>query len=196
MNKLIKEKRYQLLPLGLGTTLVIASVLYLLIRPIQGHLKLKAELISQVQDKIETAKRGAKLADQVKAELETTTEKLNAVEEVMTQGDPYRWVIKTLENYQKSYKIEFTDYEKPHLEEINLPPKVPYKTATFNVVGTATYHAFGNFLAAFENAFPHIRLRKLELEPAAAATIERDDENNLTFKMEFVALFKPPPAPP
>ena len=67
-------------------------------------------------------------------------------------------------------------------------PDFPYKQATLTVAGTARFHELGQFLADFENRFPHVRLVNLTLDansPSAAVEPE-----TLSFKLDIVTLVK------
>lgn len=196
MNKLVHDKRFQLIALGLATAALLALIWYGLIQTIRSGLRDTADRISLMRSKVDPAKRSTRLADQIKADLDAATAKLLTAEVSMVEGDSFRWVINTLSKYQSRYTIEFKEYDPPQGGELRLLPKVPYRAASFTVSGTATYHDFGRFLADFENTEPYVRLQRLELEPASAVNLTRDEDNNLTFRMEFVTLAKPTSAQP
>ena len=62
-----------------------------------------------------------------------------------------------------------------------------FKQVRFTVTGTAYYHDLGRFIADFENAFPHIRVVNLQLQPA---DVTGSDEK-LSFRMDILALVQP-----
>jgi hypothetical protein len=84
------------------------------------------------------------------------------------------------------------------LGDVDLLPHFPYKQLKITVSGTAFYHDLGKFIADFENAFPHMRVVNLALEPAtggnspASATSGASPGVNekLSFKMDIVTLVK------
>ena len=107
----------------------------------------------------------------------------------MPIGDVYRWTTRTFTRLQTN-QVEISQLEPPRLGEVNILPKVPYKAATFTVIGTAYYHDFGKFLANLENGFPHVRVQRLELEPTQFGEPETEEQEKLNFKMEILALVK------
>src|ERR1035438_2962631 len=57
--------------------------------------------------------------------------------------------------------------------------------------GTVYYHDLGKFIADFENSFPHSRMVRLVVEPAASTDSHSE---KLSFKMEIITLMKPNPS--
>jgi hypothetical protein len=106
----------------------------------------------------------------------------------MVAGDNYLWILKTLREFEIPGQIEFSKFDPPQIIEPVAPPKLPYKVASFVVTGAATYHNLGTFLANFENSYPHIRIRRLEMEPA---TLGKSSDERLSFLIEMHALIKP-----
>ena len=74
------------------------------------------------------------------------------------------------------------------VSEVNLLADFPYKQAALSVTGSAHFHDFGRFLAAFENQFPHIRVLNLTLDVNPNGM---EEPETLSFKMEIVTLVKP-----
>jgi len=79
-------------------------------------------------------------------------------------------------------------------------PKFPYQAATFGVKLSARYHDFGRFLADFENEFPYLRVKNLEVAPEAAKFGVREEagldqrlrsQESLLINMRVVTLIKP-----
>ena len=114
----------------------------------------------------------------------------------MAAGDPFRWLVNAFLDFPASTNVTIANFEPPHVSETVLLPKVPYKSAAFTLTGTAYYHEFGKFLAALENHFPHMRVRKLELTPAYAGEASAVEAEKLNFEMELSMLVKPAPAQP
>ncbi|MHB8521764.1 MAG: hypothetical protein ACYDH9_13525 [Limisphaerales bacterium] len=197
MNKLSQEKRNQLVLVALATAVVIAGLWYGLIRMEQSALRARADMIAQMQLKVKTARLRAAQADDFKARLAAAMEKLHDLEDQMATGDVWLWIIKTLQKFEAPYQVEIPNFDQPQFGELATLPKVPYKTATFSVLGTARYHEFEFFLANLEAAFPCIRVQKMELDPIAYGRAGGgEDEEKLTFKMELTTLIKPAAAHP
>ena len=189
MNELFKEKRNALLILAGGTLLGCLAFWYFVVRYEYGLINRKIETTVQVQGKIEVARKTALLADEMEKELEQDEEKLASFEHHMAFGDVYVWIINCLQKYRQPYGVLFLEFDPPQLGEVDVFPKVPYKAARFAVGGTATYFGFGEFLAEFENNFPNMRIRRLDMEPASG-TSSTNDEARIAFKMEFTMLVR------
>lgn len=188
--KLIFERRSQLLLLIICSAGVTILVWLTLIQPQQERLKALTVELSKTQESVKATRLLVRSSDEYKASLQAAAQKLQTVEQRMAQGDVYRWTINTMLGYQEPFAVDFAEFLQPQIAELNIPPKVPYKGATTSVAGTATYHDFGRFLAAFENAYPHVRLQRLELEPASQIQTDPNEPGKLSFRMEFVSLVK------
>ncbi len=191
MNEQLQEKRNVLLGLAAGTVAVCAAIWYFLIRAEYQAIDAARETRAQVVAKIGVARKNAQLAEQMEMELAQNMERLEALEEGMAEGDVYLWIINRLLQYREPFGIEFLEFDPPQVGEVDVLPKVPYKAARFAVSGTGTYFGFGEFLAEFENQFPTMRIRRLDLEPAAGY-LETSPEPRLAFKMEFTMLVRTP----
>jgi hypothetical protein len=191
INYIPKGKSHQMLMLIVGTGAAAALVWFTFLSPAISSLKTTSEQIAQWSGKLKTEKQHLGLAEKFKNDVETATMKLQAIEEGMPQGDLYRWLIKILLPFQSRHEVEFSSFEPPQMGDFNRWPNVPYKSSIFSVAGVATYHSFGKFLADFENSYPYLTLRALELEPSGANSGSSEDERNLRFKMEFMTPVKP-----
>jgi len=177
--------------LVVGTGGAAALIWLALLNPAISNLKATTEQIAQWRSKLKTEMQHLGLAERFKNDVETATMKLQAIEEGMPEGDLYRWLIKILLPFQARHDVEFSGFEPPQVGDSNRWPNAPYKSSIFSVAGVATYHNFGKFLADFENTYPYLTLRALELEPAGANSGGSEDDRNIRFKMEFVAPVKP-----
>jgi hypothetical protein len=186
-----KRKFHQILLLVTGTGAAAALIWFAFLNPSISSLKATTEQIAQRTGELKTEKQHLGLAERFKNDVVTATMKLQAIEEEMPQGDLYRWVIKILLPFQVRHEVEFSNFEPPQVGSFNRWPNMPYKSSLFSVVGVATYHNFGKFLADFENTYPYLTLRALELEPAGANSGSSEDDRNIRFKMEFVTPVKP-----
>jgi len=181
---LSKEKQRSLLKLGAITIAVLFAIWFFLVRPAQADLSRMNRTSDDLALKISTKKQLIQRAALIKTEMQEKSKKLSATEEQMVGGDPYLWGIKALRDFEIPGQIEFTKVDPPQIAESDVPPKLPYKVASFSVTGTATYHDLGTFLANFENSYPHIQIHRLEMEPASLGTKNNDEKLSFLFEME------------
>ena len=192
MKNLSKEKRDRLILIALITVVVSAGMWYGLISSQKKSLENIAKQTFEQQSKVGNAQRLVSSASELEKKLESSNEKLRAIEQGMASGDKYSWIILTVNKFRADRKVEIPQFSREVTTEVAVLPKFPYKAALFNVRGTAFYHDFGKFLADFENAFPYLRVQNLELEPAANSSATSTGEaEKLAFKMEIVALINP-----
>ncbi|HIL68728.1 MAG TPA: hypothetical protein EYG38_02610 [Verrucomicrobia bacterium] len=103
----------------------------------------------------------------------------------LPSDDPYRWILFVLQqNYQETYNVEFIDFDPP--EPVAHPdlPGERYQMFSSKVRGSAWYHDFGNFLSAFENDYPYLKIFRLTIEPASVS-METQDPEKLAFEFEI-----------
>lgn len=186
MNDLLRERRTTLLLLGGATLLICTAIWYYVIREAELAIQKVVGQTETVQQKIIATRRQVQLLDRLEAEQIGDEAVLKDYEERMPHGDIYVWISQRLEEQQRAYGVTFDAIHPPVHGEADVFPKVPYKAARFTVAGTATYFGFGEFLANFENSFPHMAIRRLELEPAAGFA----QTQRLGFKMEFSMLIR------
>jgi Tfp pilus assembly protein PilO len=186
---LSKEKQFALLKLGIGTFVVLIALWFFLIRPAQNRLDQNSRASSDLVQKAAAKKQVVERAEQTKTKLKEKSQKLREIEDQMVTGDIYIWIEKTLRDFEIRDQIEFTKYDPPQIIDPEVPLKVPYKIASFAVNGLAAYHDLGIFLANFENSYPHIRIRRLEMEPASVDAKSRDEK--LSFLLEMQVFVKP-----
>jgi hypothetical protein len=193
MNKLPKEKRDRIILVCLGTGVLLAAVYFLLIGP-------EYAAIAQAKTKMAGARKD--LADKIalirqqgatENELHEVSASLTDAEHDIAFGDPNAWFYETLRNFSGHYAVEFSNYGQPTRGDVDLLPHFPYKQLRTTVSGTAFYHDLGKFIADFENAFPHIRVVNLALEPAGGGNGPANAAGageKLSFKMDIVTLVK------
>jgi len=188
MNKLPKEKRNHLILVILGTCIILAGLYFGLIQYQQdslGTLKNKAEAERKKQTEMDVAIKNGKTLD---VQLEEASNTLALSEENMASGDPYLWMVNNIRQFQTAYKVELPQISTISVGQMTLLPRFPYKQLSITVGGTAYYHDLGQFIAAFENRFPEMRIQNLDVQPSAAT--HGTDRDKLTFKMDIVALVK------
>ncbi len=182
------EKRNDLIKLGAITVGVLLALWLLVIKPERARVEQKIKAQNELTQKIVQKSKIIQTAQQISTKLQKSSAQLQAVEDQMVSGDPYLWIIKTLGEFEVADKIEFSKYDPPRDVDPLFPKKVPYKTVSFTVAGTANYHDLGKFLADLENGYPHISVHRLDLEPVPG--LEGSDEK-LSFLLELYVLVKP-----
>ena len=193
MSKLPKEKYGQFFLCVVVVCFLMAGIWYNLLDGSLTRLKNKKKRIAEVQETLKTAVRQESLALQIKKDLAIAEQKLGRMEAKMIAGDAYRWLTKTFLDVPLSKGVSISNLDPPQVGELTIWPKVPYQLATFSMAGTAYYKDFGGFLASLENTFPHMRLKRLELEPASFADTPSEDGEKLNFKLQIVTLVNPKP---
>jgi Tfp pilus assembly protein PilO len=182
-----KEKRKQLFLAVIITVGVVVLIIFGLIDPqIKGIADTK-EKIKAAQDKLQTIHDAIQKANEITLQLADVTSTLSHAEEDMASGDVLYWTIGTVNNSKAGFKVEIPTVGQPVKSDVDLLGHFPYKQAKFTVNGTAYYHDFGKFIAAFENKYPHIRVVNLSLEPTSEAGANGE---KLAFSMELIALIK------
>jgi hypothetical protein len=190
MNKLTKEKRTQLIAIGLGMVTVMAVLWFALIEFQWAKLKTVGGKIVAAQKEIEKDQKVGRQAAEIEAELKDATGRLQTVETTMPSGDLFYWFISHLKQFNTpGYKVEMPQVGQPTVGEVPVLANYPYHQVSISVVGNAYYSDLGRFIADFENHFPYARLQNLSVEPSGGAT--PDEKEKLSFHMEIVVLLKP-----
>jgi len=194
IKNLPKEKRDQLLLIGIITLAITLGTYFGLVKLQKRKLERIAKQTIEQQDKVGGAARLVATHKETEEELDDNLQKLRAIEQHMASGDMYSWIIQTINRFRADRKVDIPQFSREVTTEIGVFPKFPYKAALFHVRGTAYFHELGRFIADFENAFPHIRIQNIDMEPAtqsAATTTQNADPEKIAFKMEIVALINP-----
>jgi hypothetical protein len=191
MKRLSRKKRNQLITVIVVTLAILALIGFGLIRPQYNSLSAIAQARKDADNKLQSIKHAIANSDAIANEWNETTYALAHTEEDMASGDLYSWTYDTIRHFKQSYKVEIPEIGQPTIGESDLLPSFPYKQIQFAIHGTVYYHDLGKFIADFENKFPHFRMVRLVVEPAASA-----DSNNekLSFRMEIITLVKLSPA--
>jgi hypothetical protein len=198
IKNLPKEKRDQLLLITIGTVAVSIGLYFGLVKLQKRSLERMISQTAEQQEKVGSAMRLVTTHEETQEDLEDNLAKLKNIEQAMASGDMYSWIITTINRFRADRKVEIPQFSREIAMEVGVFPKFPYKAAMFHVRGTAHFHELGKFIADFENAFPHIRIQNIDMEPAgqsAATTTQVTDPEKLAFKMEIVALINPNVAP-
>ena len=189
MNKLSKEKKNQLLLVGVAAIGVIAALWFCLIQNQKARLREIATKNANTQQEIKKIQRVAQEAGSVNESLSNSVERLQKIENGMPSGDLFSWMVGAVKQFNvPSYKVDMPQFGAPSLSDVRLFPAFPYRQATFAISGSAYYYDLGKFLADFENHFPYLRVQNVNLEPGLGNTAE--DREKLYFRMEIVSLIK------
>ena len=144
-----------------------------------------------MKEKVESAQSTLKKASSVDTELETKTAQLKEIEAMMASGDLYSWAINTINRFLIPHnKVAIPSFNREVVANVNMIPRFPYMSATFQLKGVAYYHDFGKFLADFENSFPYAYVQNLELSPVITPANDEEREK-LDIKFDLVTLIKP-----
>jgi hypothetical protein len=190
MKRLSKEKRNQLVLVGIITAIVMAGLWFGLISIQQSKVAAINRNRDAAQQKLALVRKSIQESEKLQAQVETAAAQLGKLEEGMASGDLYSWAINTLRQFKTPYKVEIPQFSKIEgPRDTTLLADYPYKQATLTIGGTAYFYDFGRFLADFENAFPYIRVQNLQLEPISA--MSTTEAEKLTFRMDIIALVKP-----
>ena len=186
MNKLNKDKRNQLILIGLATVGAVAGLWFLLISAQMDSIKAANVKIADTDKEIQKRKTAKNEAPKVQAELTNCEERLGEIENTMPSGPPYAWVNSMLHRFNiPAYKVDMQVPGTPQFGEMTMIPDFPYHQLDVSVSGAAFYYDLGKFIADFENRFPSMRIQNLSLEPATA-----DEREKLAFHMDIIILTK------
>ena len=188
MKRLSREKRNQLITVILVTLAVLGLIGFSLIRPQYDSVSKIAAARNDADSKLQSIKHAITNSEAIANEWNETTHALAHSEEDMASGDPYSWTYDTIRHFKQSYKVEIPEVGHPTIGESDLLPSFPYKQIQFAINGTVYYHDLGKFIADFENSFPHSRMVRLVVEPAAGTD---SNSEKLSFRMEIITLVKP-----
>jgi type II secretory pathway pseudopilin PulG len=188
MNKLPKEKRDQLILVGLGTLLLLVLIIFALIRPQYAAISDTNKQISDARQRLQSMEDTIKMAGTVSTQLADLSYTLTQNESDLVTGDPAQWIYNTIRNFKEHHSVDISVNSQLSMGEVDLLPHFPYKQLKVTVGGTAYYHDLGKFIADFENTFPHARIANLTLAPTGSPG---DNNEKLDFRMDIIALANP-----
>jgi len=191
MAKLTKEKRDQLVVVGLVTVLVVFCLWYLVINTQRATLVDNGKRVEELNKKSAAAKDLARKREKYKMDLEQVQGRLDAVEATMLPvGNEYVTLFETIKDRVRSSQVEFLgDLTQPTIGDTDLLPKFPYKSATFEATFYGYYHDLGKFLAGLENDYPYMRFQLMSLRHPDVLNPEKPEQ--LRLELKIVALVKP-----
>jgi Tfp pilus assembly protein PilO len=188
MNKLPKEKRDQLILVIIVTVTLLVAVYFGLIRPQYANIAKIQNDTRAAQQKLVDVENTINKSEATTTALFDISDTLSHAEEDMASGDTYAWTFDTIRNFKTPYKVEIPPPGQPTTGDVDLLANFPYRQLKFTISGTAYYHDLGDFIAHFENNFPHIRVVNITLDPSGESG---DDSEKLSFRMDIIALIKP-----
>ena len=188
--KISKEKRQQLVLVGMLTAGAVVGLWFGMVRAQQQSLKALANKTKHAASTLQRMKETIQSADRVETQFAEAAKRLEKMEEGMATGDLYSWAITAIRQFKLPYKVDVPQYSQiDGPKDVTLLPQFPYKQVTMTIGGTAYFYPFGSFIADFENQFPYMRLQNLTLEPASG--LVTGDREKLSFKLDIVMLVKP-----
>jgi hypothetical protein len=198
-SRLPKPKRNQLFLVAGITVVILGGLGFGLIKWQYANLRALDDKQQVAEKKLARVADAIKHADQIEANYDAKRQLLAEQEEGMASGDLFSWLVNTLRTFKLDYRVDIPQISQPTTPDaVNLLPDFPFKQVTLKIGGTAYYQDLGEFVADFENHFPHIRLVNLTLEPAAgvggalaSADKEKVDKEKLSFTVDVVTLVKP-----
>jgi Tfp pilus assembly protein PilO len=182
------QKRNKLIQLGVVTLAMVIAMWFTLIGPAQRQFAQKEKIKNDLTQKLAAKKQIIERGERIKTDLQKASSELRVIEDEMVTGDPFLWIIKTTHAFEIPNKIDIAKADPPQSVDSNLSKKAPYKALSFAFTGTANYHDLGTFLARFENAYPYVRILRLDVEPAGPPAYY---EEKLSFLVEVCVLVKP-----
>jgi hypothetical protein len=193
MNNWPPETRSRLLfVLLLGGSLA-ALLWFSLIALLQGRVQMWTGRVELARMQLQVAQTSIDRADHYQGLVDTNLAAIRLLEDRMAHGDHYAWVINEVSELVGQVDIpgiELRNFQPPQVGDLDLPPNIPYRLGTFTVQGWAFYHAFGSFLAAFENSSPFVKVKSLSLESTSAGGARTDNPERLSFRLNFHTLVR------
>ena len=194
--KLSKDKRDKLILVILGAVGLAIGLWYAVIGTRKTALADSIVQLQRAEDKLVRARNWVKDADKISRETEVIEKELRETERGFASGeDLYSWSYLLLQKAGEGHEVDIVDVTRPQEKSVLLLPDFPYRGAVFSVRGIADYHAFGKFLADFENRFPYFRVQNVSVGTTAEAgpevTNARMGKEKIFFRVEIVALVKP-----
>jgi Tfp pilus assembly protein PilO len=184
------ETRQRLVVVVIVSAGLIGLVWFGVISPLQARVSSWQSRVELRRMELQLTQTSVDRADHYRALAERSGEEIEALEKRMAVGDVYTWVIKDLSGFANEHDIYITGFLPPQLEDVELPPVVPYRLGSFAVSGLSYYHSFGTFLAELENSSPFAKVKSLTLQATGPGVARSDDPERLSFRLEFYTLVR------
>lgn len=196
MKNLSKEKRDQLVLVGLGAVLVAIGLWYFLLSAQNEASRILMEKIARIESDLDKAGAMMKKSEEIQRQLHDSTNRLASLEARLPGSSYWIWASSTLDSFLESYSNRVEKYEvsQPTTNHVDVLPKFPYMAVKFGVEFRGFYHDVGHFLAGFENNHPYIAFRNLTvsrpntLMAVPGKAVNPADAEKLSFKCDMVAI--------
>ena len=186
MKRLSKQKRDQLILVGIVTLAVLVGLWFLVIRSQKESLRNLRSQKAAKEDKAVQMREKVKGSKTIKTQLDDVDTKLAEREQDMVSGDYYASLVNTLRKFKTRYKLDLPQFSPAaSVTDVDLLPKFPYKQVRIAISGNGNYEDIGQFIADFENEYAASRVVNLELIPYVGPV---ENKEKLNFRMEIVAL--------
>jgi len=171
-----------------ATLAALALVFILLIKPQKEENEQLGLKIRTEQEKLKAIETAIKETDAIASHLTDISLQLNHAEEDVAGGDVYAWTYDTIRRFKTTYHLDIPSIGQPAISDMDMLPGFPYRQVKVTISGTGYYHDLGKFVSDFENAFPHMRMVNLLIEPANMTGINAE---KLAFRVDVITLIKP-----
>jgi Tfp pilus assembly protein PilO len=187
MKRLPPAKRNQLIMVVAATVAALAVVFLLLIKPQKEENEKLGLKIRTEQEKLKAIEAAIKDTDLIATHLTDISLQLSHAEDDVASGDVYAWTYDTIRRFKSTYHLDIPTIGQPTVSDMDMLSAFPYRQVKVTISGTGYYHDLGQFVSDFENAFPHMRMVNLSIEPAnmTGANLEK-----LSFRVDVIALIK------
>jgi Tfp pilus assembly protein PilO len=187
MKGLSKEKRSQLVLVGIVVAAVIAGLWFSVIRSQQEDLRSLTAKKTEDQNNLAQIGDTIKNSEKAKTELLSVSNQLASAERDMPYGDLYLSLVNTIRKFNNDHQLQISQFNPNGGDTpVNLLPRFPYRQVSVSISGSAHYHDIGKFVADFENQFPTSRILNLDISPSSVTAA--DEKEKLAFKMDIVSL--------
>ncbi len=190
MNSWSPERRRKFALVVLGTVVVLVVLWQGGIVTLESSLQLRLGAVEAVERQLKAAETAHAVKPRQLVELDEDQRRIRALEDQMAHVDDLLgWVIEHSLPLQGPHDVIVSTWGGlPKVGEVDVPPPVPYKAATYSLTGNAHFQDFGGFLADLENSSPFLRVRGLTLQAAAPGFTGVSEPERLAFQIDFSVL--------
>jgi hypothetical protein len=174
---------------------VLLSGWFWLVSPLQARLRVQRGKAELARMQLQLAQTGQDKGPYYRELVKERLAEMEQLESLMADGTSlFIWGFQTLVPFFQRFDLAHQGWDPPVLDDVDVPPEVPYPMATFGVMGQGHFHAIGHFLAAFENTYPFLKIKHLSMQavtPGVAGVVRgMDDLERLRFRLEYQILVK------
>jgi hypothetical protein len=171
------DKRNQLILVILGAVAMVALVYTLGVSTLKGRIrdaKSKMEVTQRTLDLEALKSRSAALAVPEAKQREAFRQSL---ESKMPEGDVYSSLAARLEPISRALGIQDLALDRPGPATQCSPPGSAYPGLSSSLSGSGSFWQIGEFVAAFENELPFLRITHLTLDAGGARVLVSGQED-------------------